>query len=569
MINTGVNIIMKIKNELKKLFSYIYWLKDDIKPFTKSIILINAMMAFGSLSGVAIAIASKNVIDNAVAGSLEKSLVGAIFFAGIVVLTMGINVCSSLITVRVSETMSNKMRQRFFKRFMRTEWEPLSKYHSGDLLTRMTSDVGTITSGIVNVIPGILALGVQLIAAFGTLFHYDSKLAVTAFVMAPIMLLFSRVWGRKLKHIQIKVQESESTYRSYIQEALQNLLIIKSFRLEDQSQSSLQGLHEKRMVWILKRNRVSLTASTILGLGYWAGYFLAFMWGAIRISQKAITFGTMTVFLQLVGQVQGPFIGLARSIPQIISMMASIDRLKEVENIEQEKTVGDIPKLDAVGMSIRDTSFNYTDGERVLNKISAEIHPGEIVALVGPSGEGKTTVIRLILALLQPNEGNVCFIDKKGSAYEVSPETRDWISYVPQGNTLFSGTIADNLKYGNPEATFEEMKDAVTAASAWEFIEKLPNGLDTIIGEKGLGLSEGQAQRISIARAFLKNAPFLILDEATSALDAKSEMHVLGAIKNLKSNCTCLVITHRPSALKICSRVLRLENGFLKEDIVS
>lgn len=560
---------MKIKNELKKLFSYIYWLKDDIKPFTKSIILINAMMAFGSLSGVAIAIASKNVIDNAVAGSLEKSLVGAIFFAGIVVLTMGINVCSSLITVRVSETMSNKMRQRFFKRFMRTEWEPLSKYHSGDLLTRMTSDVGTITSGIVNVIPGILALGVQLIAAFGTLFHYDSKLAVTAFVMAPIMLLFSRVWGRKLKHIQIKVQESESTYRSYIQEALQNLLIIKSFRLEDQSQSSLQGLHEKRMVWILKRNRVSLTASTILGLGYWAGYFLAFMWGAIRISQKAITFGTMTVFLQLVGQVQGPFIGLARSIPQIISMMASIDRLKEVENIEQEKTVGDIPKLDAVGMSIRDTSFNYTDGERVLNKISAEIHPGEIVALVGPSGEGKTTVIRLILALLQPNEGNVCFIDKKGSAYEVSPETRDWISYVPQGNTLFSGTIADNLKYGNPEATFEEMKDAVTAASAWEFIEKLPNGLDTIIGEKGLGLSEGQAQRISIARAFLKNAPFLILDEATSALDAKSEMHVLGAIKNLKSNCTCLVITHRPSALKICSRVLRLENGFLKEDIVS
>lgn len=557
---------MNIKNEILKIWGFVGWIKPEMRAFLPGLAVILLINISGALMSVATAVASKNMVDYAVANQLNMAGLAAAIFGGLIITNLLIRVWESLLSVRIAESFSNQMRQRFFKRLLETEWYPLSAYHSGDLLTRLTSDVNNITNCIVNVIPGIFALGTQLVASFLTLMYYEPKLAILAFVLGPFTVVFSRIWGRKLKHIQVKVQESESSYRSYIQEGLQNFILIKSFRLERHNHDALQGLHENRMKWILQRNRVTLAANNVMGLGYWAGYFLAFGWGAVRLSQKAISFGTLTAFLQLVQQVQAPFMGLARTVPQIIAMVASAGRLMELETMPMEKRASQVPHRVDVGVSLHEVSFYYTDCKPVLDKVTTEILPGQLVALVGSSGEGKTTLIRLLLALLRPSEGKVCFTDSEGIRYEASAATRDWVTYVPQGNTLFSGTIADNLRSGKTDATPEEMEKATRAACAWSFIEELPKGLNTVIGEQGHGLSEGQAQRIAIARAFLKKAPVMILDEATSALDTKTEMNVLSAIKDLGYPCTCLVITHRLTALRICSRVLRIQEGKLIEE---
>lgn len=557
---------MKIKNEIQKAWRAFCWIKPDISPFLLGLAVILLINVLGALMGVSTAIASKHMVDYAVAGQLNMAGLAAAIFVGLIIINLLMRVGESLLSVRISESFSNVMRQRFFKRLMETEWLPLSAYHSGDILTRLTSDVNNITNCLVRVIPSIVALGVQLVASFLTLMYFEPRLAILAFLLGPFTIIFSRVWGRKLKYLHVKVQESESSYRSYIQEAVQNFVIIKSFGLERHSHDVLQGLHENRMRWIIERNRITLTANNVMALGYWAGYFLAFGWGVVRLSQKAISFGTVTALLQLVQQVQEPFMGLARTYPQIVAMIASAGRLMELETMQMEKTTQHLPELKDVGISFREVSFCYTDNKPVLNKITTEILPGQLVALVGSSGEGKTTLIRLLLALLRPSKGAVCFTDTRGGRYEVSAATRNWVTYVPQGNTLFSGTIADNLRSGKTNATLEEMENAARAACAWGFIEELPQGLYTLIGERGHGLSEGQAQRIAIARAFLKQAPVIIMDEATSALDTETEMAVLSAVKYLSHNCTCLVITHRLTALKICSRILRIRDGKLIEE---
>lgn len=557
---------MKLKNEIQKLWTFLYWFKPDIKPFLPGFAIILIIEVSGSLMSVATAIASKNMIDYAVEDKLSLAGLAAAIFGGLIIMRLFMGVIESLLSVRILESTSNAMRQRIFQRLLATEWLPLSAYHSGDLLTRLTSDVNNITNCFVNVIPGIFGLVVQLVASFITLLYYEPKLAILAFVLGPFAVIFSRVWGRKLKHLHVKVQESESSYREYIQETIQNFIIIKSFQLEAQNYDNLQGLHQNRMKWILQRNRTTLAANNVIAVGYWAGYFLAFGWGIVRLAQKAITFGTVTAFLQLVQQIQSPFIGLARTFPQVIAMVGSVGRLMELETMAMEKTAEQVPKLKYAGISFHQVSFAYPDGKTVLDQVTTEILPEELVGLVGSSGEGKTTMVRLLLALLRPTEGEVYFTDIAGRCYEVSAATRDWLTYVPQGSTLLSGTIADNLRSGKSDATPEEMERAARLACAWNFIQELPQGINTRIGERGFGLSEGQAQRIAIARAFLKKAPVLILDEATSALDMETEMNILRAVKEVSQNCTCLVITHRLSALRICSRVLRIRNGKLIEE---
>ncbi|HWP97020.1 MAG TPA: ABC transporter ATP-binding protein [Syntrophomonadaceae bacterium] len=556
------------KNDIENTKVNIIWILKNSRSHLPGLIVIILMGAFGALSGVATAITSKYMVDSAVKGNLHQAGMGALLFAVLMFSGLGLNVWRSLLTVNISESMSNTMRQKIFAGLTETEWMPLAAYHSGDILTRLTSDVSSVVDFMLSTVPGIISLVVQLVAAFATLLHYEPRLAYLAFLLGPTTVLFSRIWGRKLKTLNIKMKESESDYRSYLQESLQNLLIIKSFGLEQYSRDMLQGLHEKRLASVIKLNRTTLTASTVMGGGFLSGYILAFVWGIYRLAHQAISFGTLTAFLQLVSQVQGPFFGLARSIPQTITAAASAGRLMVLEEMQRENKGEKLPAPRGVGMAFHQINFAYEEGQPILNDVSADIKPGEMVALVGPSGEGKTTMIRLLLALLRPDEGEVCFTDELGHRFAASAATRDWLTYVPQGNTLFSGTIADNLRYGDPGATEEDMEKAVRAACAWGFIKKLPQGLDTVIGEDGLGLSEGQAQRIAIARSLLKKAPVLIMDEATSALDMQSELHVLSAIKELGKDRTCLIITHRPSVSKICSRVLRLQDGGIVEEAV-
>lgn len=559
---------MKLKKDFFQFREFVVWIKPDFKSFLPGLAIILTIKVSAALLGVALAIASKNMIDYAVAGALYSAGLAGALFGVLIVLGIMLRIGDSVLSLRVNESFANAMRQRYFQRLLETEWLPLSGYHSGDLLTRLTSDVNNVTNCIVNVIPGILALAVQLAASFAALLHYEPRLALATFVLGPSAVLFSRVWGRKLKQLNIKVQESESLFRAFIQEALQNFTVIKSFRLEKRNREVLQVLHNNRMRWISQKNRTTVSAETIISLGFWAGYFLAFGWGAFRLAQQAISFGTMTAFLTLVQQIQSPFAGLARTFPQIIAMLASAERLRELEKMEAEKKAGQVSKPEKVGISCRQVSFRYVQEKTVLDEINVDIAPGEMVALVGPSGAGKTTMVRLLLALLRPSQGQVFYTDAEGCLYEATAETRDWVTYVPQGNTLFSGTIAENLRSGKPDATPLEMEQAARAACAWGFIQKLPFGLETEIGERGCGLSEGQAQRIAIARAILKKAPVMILDEATAALDVETEIEILKSIKALNKGCTCLIITHRQTPLKMCSRILRIRDGKVTEEPV-
>jgi ABC-type multidrug transport system fused ATPase/permease subunit len=446
-----------------------------------------------------------------------------------------------------------------------TEWLYISRYHSGDILTRLTSDINRVATGVINMIPEIVSLGVQLIAAFFALFYYDMYLAIFTFILSPVTIIFSRIIGKKLKYLQTKLQESESKYRSYIQEAVENITIIKTFRLEKRSEEAIGNLHKERMKWVILRNRTGVIASSTLGLGYWAGYFLAFGWGAYRLAKKASSFGTMTAFLVLVEQVQGPFIGLSKSVPQIIALFASAERLIELDELEKEKDFGELPVPFSAGIHFQNVSFAYKMENPVFEYINFTINPGETIGIVGSSGEGKTTLIRLLLALVRPVDGRVAFVDGDGKEYEASAATRDWIAYVPQSNILFSGTIIENIRFGWGEATEEEIIEATKAACAWDFICELPDGLNTMIGENGMGLSEGQAQRIAIARALVRKVPVLILDEATSSLDIITETKVLDTIGSLNNSRTCIFITHRRSVLTICNRILSVEKGILEE----
>jgi ATP-binding cassette, subfamily B, bacterial len=556
---------MEEAKDLKKTLSVLKWMAGQARPFLFFIIVITVLGSGLSLIGVSIAVASKKMIDYASSGNLDKAVAAAGLFGTFIIVMIGMRAVLSILSTKITELLFNSIRQKLFQKTLLSQWLYSSKYHSEDILTRMTSDISALTGGMVGLIPSMISLGVGLVAAFTTLLIFDAKLAILAFIISPVSILFSRVFGRKLKHIYVKTQEAESASRSFIHETLQNIVVVKAFCLEDRSVKQVDSLQKEKLDWVVRRSHMVSGTSSMLSLGYWLGYFLAFGWGAFRLSSSAITFGTLVAFLQLVEQVQGPFVGLAYSLPQLISAFASAGRLMELEEMKQDKEVSIVPEWNSVGVKLAGVTFAYDCDKPVLKDVYANIKPGELVALVGPSGKGKTTIIRLLLSLAYPTNGHIYFNNGQGERLEACSTTRFLISYVPQGNTLFSGTIAENIRMGFPQANDNELEMAARAACAWEFIEMLPEGLNTVIGERGLGLSEGQAQRIAISRAIIRKAPILILDEATSALDATTEMKVLEAIKNLNSSRTCIIITHRTAALDICHKIFKLENGQIQE----
>lgn len=545
---------------MKTLWSQIKWMAGQARPFIFSLSLTLILETLLAIISVSMALISKNLIDGATTKQRNLLITSAILFIAIIIGQIVLEAILTLIRTRNTEAISNRMRQNLFKHLTQTEWQEFSKYHSGDILTRMTSDVSNITSVLVGTIPDIVSLGVSLIAAFITLLYFEPALAVVAFILGPISLVVSRLYAGKLKKLNLKIQQSESSCRSFLHEAIQNMIIIKTFCHEKISDKQIEKLQGEKLRVVMQRSKLTMASNSILSLSYWVGYLVAFGWGVLGLFKGSTTFGTLTAFIQLIGKIQGPFIGLAYSVPQLISAIASTERIMEFENLENEIIGQQIPDFNRVGIEFENVNFSYEKDKIILKDISTQIYAGEITAIIGPSGEGKTTFIGLILSLLRPKSGEI-YITSEQEKFEICASSRKLISYVPQGNTLFSGTIVENLRFGCADVSDQEIEEALCLACAWDFVKELQNGLYTVIGERGVGLSEGQAQRITIARALLRKTPIIIFDEATSALDSITEMNVLKAIGNLSPVRTCIIITHRASTLRICHRILRLEDG--------
>ncbi|MFR5191048.1 MAG: ABC transporter ATP-binding protein [Lachnospiraceae bacterium] len=555
----------KIKNlwsDRSNQYQYAKWLVQYAKPYMGRITVMMMFNLLYTVVGLVMVTLTKRIIDEATEGNPIITLIVCYL-----ILTIGLQLVSvfgTLMNTMLTEKFSFGIRKQIYEKIIHSHWMDVKKYHTGDLMTRLTSDAGNVADGIIGTIPSIIQLIVELLLVFITLFSYSPLLACFALLVAPVAAVSSWWFGRKLKRLQVKVQESEAAYRSFLQESLANLLIVKAFANEEYSTQRLTQLREERFGWVYRRTKMGLISSTAMSMSFQVGYIVAFAYGAIQISRKAITYGTMSVFLTLVNRVQAPVMGLAQQIPRVVSILASAGRIMELQELPLEEKEEEPLAVVQAGVDVSGLTFGYTQ-DNVLENVSLHIAPGEFVAVIGESGIGKTTLIRIIMSFMSNIQGSVTFYNEKGETQKANAATRNFIAYVPQGNTLFSGTVRENIRMGNLNATEEEMNEALKLAAAYDFVQELPKGIDTVIGERGHGLSEGQAQRIAIARAFVKKAPFLILDEATSSLDEATEQEVIRGLQRLTPRPTCLVITHRKSILKYCNREIKIANKTIIE----
>lgn len=563
--------LKKLKST-KDLWIKIKWILSHSKPVIPFLIFSIVVNVFFSLIGIYNVTVSKSLIDSAIGGNKNETMHWLFIMLAITLINMLSSPITSFMSTHSSTKLNQGIQRKIYKHIQYSDWLEESKFHSVSLLTRVTSDVGNISSSLLGTIPSLVSLAVTLFGSFYTLIKWAPSIAFVAVFIGPFLVIVGKVFSNKLKSLYKEAQEIDVKYRSFMQESIQNIMIVKTFCMEKINMKRLNTIQDEKYRVAMRNTKLSVMTSMSMNFCSSLAYFTIFTWGVLNIAKGVSTYGTFTGMLQLYSKVQYPFSALASMIPGLISTIAAAERLMEIEAIPLEKMSNSKKEVSKKisnefsnpSIEFEDVSFAYKPGNNILNDINLTITPGETIAFVGPSGEGKTTMIRLILSLINPSTGKVLLTEGDISK-ELNRDYRELISYVPQGNTLFSGSIRENLKYGKPDATEEEINIALTSACAINFVNELDNGLDTMIGERGVGISEGQAQRIAIARSFLRQRPILILDEATSALDPETEVSVLKSVRELPVKPTCIIITHRPSALNICNRIIRLEKGHISE----
>ena len=549
---------MRLPNKKYRAKTIVKWLWQSSSDNRLQAILNTAI----GLAQVVVSLASVWAVQTAIdiaSHNKEGDVISAVLvMAGLVALNFVLNISSVWVRNILGIKAQNRMQRRMLGRILHSEWQGRDSMHSGDVLNRLEQDVNNVVNFVAETLPNAVSVVALFLGAFVYLFTMDHSLALIIVVMFPIFLVLSKIYMGKMRQLTREVRESDSQVQSLLQESVQNRILVKTLESEDEIVDRLSDQHSALREKVVKKTRFSVISNLIVNVGFATGYLVAFAWSALRMSVGSLSYGGMTAFLQLVNKIQNPARNLSKLVPQFVSVFTAAERLMLFEDIPLEEKGESIEVEGPCGIQINEVSFAYPDDPDtpIIDKLSFDFKPGTCTAIVGETGAGKTTLLRMILALIRPDSGNV-HIYNKVERFIVSPLTRCNITYVPQGNTMLSGSIRDNLLLGNVDATEEQMCEALDEACA-DFVRELPDGLDTEMTEQGGGLSEGQAQRICIARALLRNSPLMILDEATSALDPETEKKLLNNILENNSR-TVIFITHRPVVLRYCDTSLNLE----------
>ena len=520
----------------------------------------------GTVITLAASVVSKNIIDIVTGHQTGHAVQAAVIYIVMQLTTIGLQAISSRISAKVQLRVSQELRADIFRKIMRAQWETLSSYHSGDLLARSSRDTDMVAGSVIGWTPSLVVNSLQFAGTFAVLFWFDKTLALLALASAPITLLVSGSLIKRIREHSKKMRQIGSETTAFHSEAFRNIQFIKAFHAVDTYCGKLMDIQKKQKDAVLEHNRFSVLTSSCMSLVGMVVGGVCFLWSAYRLWENHITFGEMTLFLQLAGSLSGAFGALVSLVPSAVTAATAAGRIMEITQLPAEEMDGteqveQLLQAGSVSIRAEDFSFAYQSGKEVFQGARFQAEAGQTVAVVGPSGGGKTTLLRLLLGMIRAQTGSIALCGAEDElAVPVSPATRKLFAYVPQDNTLFSGTIAENLRITKPDATDEMLTDALKIACAYEFVSALPEGIYTRVGEGGDKLSKGQIQRISIARALLADAPVLLLDEATSALDRKTEQQLLENIQQFRKHRTCIVTTHRPSVLAICQRAYLIEN---------
>ena len=548
--------IQEILDDWKWIFQYSKRYKGAIAYYILLGILSTSL-------GLASSVAGRYVIDIITGYQTDRVVLLVLIMLGTSIFSILFDNMTNRISTRFSININKDIQADIFDQIVDADWMALNQFKSGDILSRFNGDINTVATNAIAWLPKIVLALYRFFATFFVIMHYDWIMAFIALGGAPLFLLVSKMVIKKQREYGKQARKVSSDVVAFEVETFYNFDTVKSFGIAEQSSRKLRWWQEKQKEIGLQYNLFSIKTNVYTSLVALLIEFAAFAYCLYRLWTHAITYGIMTLFLQQRANLTGAFNSMVSIIPSFLNGSISAHRIRELVDLPKETHLESSHELDALvedGFSVimEDLQFSYVEDARVISGSGMEAHPGEIVALVGPSGEGKTTMIRLMLGLIAPEEGRAVIRASSGLEVPVNAETRHLFSYVPQGNTVISGTIADNLRMAKEDATDEEIIEALKISCAWEFVKNMPEGINSIVRERGKGLSEGQAQRVAIARAILRDAPILLLDEATSALDVTTERNVLRNIMEKNAAKTCIVTTHRPSVLTMCQRVYRV-----------
>ena len=526
------------------------------RPVRWAVLLISLLSVLSSLLSLGITLDTKSLIDAATSGNRSSLWLYAAVLVGLMASIRLSNILSAYVNTKAAAVLQKHMQSLVTEEILDKEYASLKGYHSGELTNRVFSDVSVVKNGIMSMLPSLLRITVSFVGAAVILIVWDWRFVPLLLLGSGIGAAISIAFREPMKTRHKRMQAAEDSLHASTQETLENIRVVKASVSEKRALSEMNGARERLAMEQIRNGKLSILLNQGMGVMFDASWLLCQIWGCVKIFQGTFTYGSLAALIQLMGRIQGPISSAMNLVAQAYGVLASTERLQDLINLPNEDPGTELSTFDRI--RLENISFRYDDGkDDVLLNLDTTIQRGDFVALTGISGGGKTSLFQLLLAIYKPVEGRVVFVDGEQEV-QACRGTRSLFAYVPQGNTLFSGTLRDNLLRFRPDATEEELNRAILAACLEELASEV--GLDARLGERGIGLSEGQAQRVAVARALLSNAPILLLDEATSALDEQTEARMLDNIDKMRDK-TVIIVTHRRAALAICDYELHIEEG--------